>query len=101
MVRHGVRRRVRRLLREAGIPPALRDALPLLCDREGVLWVDCSPCERVTMVAGGPIGGNRTVIAPAGDAIEHAEFKLSGCESYVRLECTDASGKTAWTNALR
>lgn len=39
MVRHGVRRRVRRLLREAGIPPALRDALPLLCDREGVLWV--------------------------------------------------------------
>lgn len=69
--------------------------------REGVLWIDCSPCERVTMVAGGPIGGNRTVIAPAGDAIEHAEFKLSGCESYVRLECTDASGKTAWTNALR
>ena len=69
--------------------------------REGVLWVDCSPCERVTMVAGGPIGGNRTVIAPDGHAIEHAEFTLSGHETYVRLECTDASGKTAWSNALR
>ena len=69
--------------------------------REGALWVDCSPCERVTMVAGGPIGGNRTVIAPDGGAIERAEFRLSGCETYVRLECTDASGKTAWTNALR
>lgn len=69
--------------------------------REGVLWVDCSPCERVTMVAGGPIGGNRTVIAPDGHAIEHAEFTLSGHETYVRLECADASGKTAWSNALR
>lgn len=69
--------------------------------REGVLWVDCSPCERVTMVAGGPIGGNRTVIAPDGDTLEHVEFTLSGHETYVRLECTDASGKTAWTCALR
>lgn len=69
--------------------------------REGVLWVDCSPCERVTMVAGGPIGGNRTAIAPDGDTLEHVEFTLSGYETYVRLECTDAFGKTAWTCALR
>lgn len=35
----GVHRRLRRLLREAGVPPVLRDALPLLCDRDGILWV--------------------------------------------------------------
>ncbi len=35
----GMHRKLRRLLREAGIPPRLRDRLPLLCDREGILWV--------------------------------------------------------------
>lgn len=35
----GMHRRVRKLQNERGIPPALRDRLPLLCDGEGVLWV--------------------------------------------------------------
>lgn len=35
----GVNREVRRLYREAGIPARLRDRLPLLCDKEGILWV--------------------------------------------------------------
>lgn len=68
--------------------------------RDGRVWIDCSPCERVTMVAGGPIGGNCTVIAPEGEALEHAEFELRGTETYVRLECTDGHGRRAWTNAL-
>ena len=38
VMRNGVRRQLRRLLREAGVPNALRDALPLLCDDEGVVW---------------------------------------------------------------
>ena len=38
MLRHGVKRQVRRLYREAGVPTAVRDALPLLCDGETVLW---------------------------------------------------------------
>ena len=67
----------------------------------GVAWVECGPCERITKVAGGPIGGNRTVIAPEGELLTHAEFPLRGDETYVRFECTDAAGKTAWTNALR
>ncbi len=35
---HGVNREVRRLYREAGIPPAVRSSMPLLCDEKGVLW---------------------------------------------------------------
>ena len=66
---------------------------------DGCAWVDCSPCERVTLVAGGPIGGNRTVIAPAGALMEHAAFELRGTETYVRLECTDAGGRRAGPNA--
>ena len=68
--------------------------------RDGRVWIDCSPCERVTLVAGGPIGGNRTIIAPVGELLEHAEFALRGGETYVRVECTDARGRRAWTNAL-
>ena len=38
MLRHGVNRQIRRLYREAGVPTAVRDALPLLCAGDTVLW---------------------------------------------------------------
>ena len=38
MLRHGVKRQVRRLYREAGVPTAVRDGLPLLCAGNTVLW---------------------------------------------------------------
>ena len=38
MLRHGIKRQVRRLYREAGVPTAVRDGLPLLCCGETVLW---------------------------------------------------------------
>jgi tRNA(Ile)-lysidine synthase len=39
LLRNGVRREVRRLYRESGVPVAIRDSLPLLCMGERVLWV--------------------------------------------------------------
>lgn len=36
---HGMHKRLRRLLREADIPPRMRNAIPLLCDGEGIVWV--------------------------------------------------------------
>ena len=38
MLRNGVNRQIRRLYREAGVPTAARDALPLLCAGDTVLW---------------------------------------------------------------
>ena len=38
LLRNGVRREVRRLYREAGVPVAIRDALPLLCMGDQILW---------------------------------------------------------------
>lgn len=34
----GMHRKLRKLQNERGIPPALRERLPLLCDSQGVLW---------------------------------------------------------------
>ncbi len=35
----GMHRKVRRLFREAGISPRERTRIPLLCDKDGILWV--------------------------------------------------------------
>ncbi|HBO62072.1 MAG TPA: histidinol-phosphatase [Olsenella sp.] len=65
----------------------------------GRVWVECSPCERVNLVAGGPINAGGTVIAQAGtEGLKHAEFELRGGETYLRVECVDARGRTAWSN---
>lgn len=68
--------------------------------RDGVVWVECSPCERVNMIAGGFIGAGETRIAEGPEGLVRAEFELRGDETYVRVECVDAAGKTAWSNPL-
>lgn len=35
----GHRRRLKKLFNDRGIPPYLRERIPLLCDEEGILWV--------------------------------------------------------------
>lgn len=63
------------------------------------VWVDCSPCERINFICGGTINAGGTIIAPTRDGIKHIVFPLKGSETYVRVECIDYNGKTAWTNA--
>ena len=64
------------------------------------VWVECSACERVNFVAGGFINAGTTVIAHSRDGLRRAEFPLRGDETYVRVECVDYAGKTAWSNAI-
>lgn len=69
--------------------------------RNRTVYVECSPVNRVNFVAGNFVGAGRTVMCDDWDQImTDAKFKLSGDETYVRVECTDARGRTAWTNAL-
>jgi len=63
-------------------------------------FVDCSACERVNFICGGYINAGGTMISPTRDGLKHAGFALSGSETYVRAECIDYQGKTAWTNAI-
>lgn len=66
---------------------------------DGRVWVECSPCERVNLVAGGPINAGATVIAEEGSGgLTRAEFGLRGGETYLRVECVDERGRTAWSN---
>jgi hypothetical protein len=62
--------------------------------------VKCSPCERVNFICGGFINAGTTVLAGKAGTIEEAEFALKGNEQYVRAECVDAKGRTAWSNAV-
>ena len=74
---------------------------PLIYDyeiHENVLEISCSPVERINIVAGGPVGNGTTIMAEPGKSIERASFPFNGTESYVRVECIDQFGKTAWTN---
>ncbi|MEL7566898.1 MAG: PHP domain-containing protein [Dehalobacterium sp.] len=64
------------------------------------VWIECSACERVILVAGGFVNAGCTVIAPTRDGLHRVEIPLRGDETYVRLECVDYQGKTAWTNAI-
>ena len=67
---------------------------------DGTVWVACSPCERINLVAGGLVNAGTTVIAEDADGLTYAELPLRGDETYIRLECIDAEGRTAWTNPL-
>ena len=69
LLRNGVRREVRRLYREAGVPVAIRDALPLLCMGEKILW---APFVGVA-------DGFGERIAEAGDLI--LTVSVSACRS--------------------
>ncbi|MCI2048767.1 MAG: CehA/McbA family metallohydrolase [Lachnospiraceae bacterium] len=62
--------------------------------------VHCSPCERINIIAGGDVNAGATFIAPTKAGICHTEYPLHEDETYVRAECTDYNGKTAWSNAI-
>lgn len=69
--------------------------------REGVVYVDCSPVNRVNVIAGGYVNGGRTVMCGSlQETMTRAEYPLNGDETYVRVECVDANGRTAWSNAI-
>ena len=60
--------------------------------------VSCSPVERVNIIAGGYVGAGTTIMAPKGEKITEASMRLSGTETYIRVECVDEYGRTAWSN---
>ena len=70
-----------------------------VCGRR--VWVKCSPVYRVNFIAGGPVNAGLTVMCNTReDGLECAEVELKGNETYVRIECADVYGRTAWSNAL-
>ena len=67
----------------------------------GVVYVECSPVNRINFIAGNFVNAGITVMCDEKeDTMTKASFVLKGIESYVRVECVDIYGKTAWSNAL-
>ena len=68
--------------------------------RDDHVFVECSPCDRICFVTGGPTYNSRMYLMQE-TPLTHAEHPLNGTESYVRIECADEKGRIAWTNAIR
>ena len=78
--------------------------------RGGAVEIRCSPAERITLLAGrrrgSSVGAGRLAYTLRGEVLEHdgsgavlaARLAIPPKAPYVRLEVSDASGRTAWTN---
>lgn len=61
-------------------------------------YVECSPVEAVYFIRYPGHGHSRR--SKTGSLITGASVPLSGKESYLRVECVDERGRTAWTNPV-
>lgn len=69
--------------------------------RDNMVYVSCSPVCRVNFMAGNYINAGGAVVSATGkNDITRAEFELRGNEDYIRIECSDIYGKTAWSNPI-
>lgn len=66
---------------------------------ENRVFVECSDVARINFIAGGAVGRSETVLRHV-DPLRGAYHELRGDETYVRVECVDDRGQTAWTNPL-
>lgn len=64
--------------------------------KDDTLYVTCSPVEKIYTIT----EGRRCYakVAPKGQTITSAEFKLDGKEGYVRIDCRDEKGFHATSN---
>ena len=62
----------------------------------GQAYVSCSACREIHFVTYRPRG--KSFFAEEGTLLTHARYTLSGRESYLRVVCIDAQGRTAWSN---
>lgn len=60
--------------------------------------VNCSPVKRVYFKTSTPNEG--AVHARMGEYITTARYKLTSMPCYIRVECVDQYGKTAWSNPI-
>jgi hypothetical protein len=91
--------------------PAIRQALaqgafyastgPVIYDirvQDGAVQVHCSPVVSIGFMATAFRG--TLAQAPPGETLQEARYALNGKEGYLRVECTDAAGRRAWSNPV-
>lgn len=69
--------------------------------RDGIAYVNCSAVNKIHFIAGNQINDGITLLGePYKDVLIHGEYVLKGHETYLRCECVDKFGHTAWTNPI-
>ena len=63
---------------------------------ENGIYFKCSPCREIHVTTYPPRG--TSCYACDGENISEIFYPLKGGELYIRIECIDAAGHTAWTN---
>lgn len=66
---------------------------------DSTVFVECSPVERINFIVGGAVGSSGTMLCH-GDPLTAGFHELRDKATYVRVECVDQKGRTAWTNPL-
>lgn len=60
--------------------------------------VRCSPVDRIRFIAYERRG--RTIRTKPGETVSEGRYLMKGDEIFVRVECIDERGRTAWTNPI-
>lgn len=69
--------------------------------KHGMAFVKCSPVYRIDFITGNHINdGASKMCRSYGETTDHSEYLLHGDETYIRVQCTDRYGRTAWSNPL-
>ncbi|MDR3166519.1 MAG: hypothetical protein LBT93_01135 [Treponema sp.] len=68
--------------------------------RGGEIFVESSPVRAINFVTDLIGKGQCRLSEDSRDSLTAAAYSLSGREKYIRIECVDQHGRTAWTNPL-
>jgi hypothetical protein len=74
--------------------PAIND----ISIKDGKILVKTSEAKVINFIVNISSGESHT--AMGGKLLTEAEYRIRGSERYVRVECFDKDGKTAWSNAI-
>jgi hypothetical protein len=77
----------------ASMGPELREVYV----QDGMVHVECSPCSEIHVISYPPRGKAHYA---EGELLQTLDYPLKGGERYVRVECVDEKGNTAWSNPI-
>jgi len=66
--------------------------------KDGMISVSTSEVKRINFVAN--VSSGESFTAMGDELLTNAQYRIRGSEKYVRVECFDKDGNTAWSNPV-
>ena len=67
---------------------------------DGHVYVECSNVKHIHVMTYGHLNWGCSFHAQPDKYLNSANYKMSGYEQYVRVECEDENGRRAWSNPI-